>query len=327
MFVVLVHLDGAALSLPQLNGNLALISAGDVWKLSVEAITIVGVNGFTLISGYFGIHASVRGFLKFTFICLFYAVGLYTAYGLYHHFALGQPFPWHQWAESWLVYTHTDLWYVPAYLGLYLISPFINASIWALSKRKLAVATGAFVIFNVWAGWWWSGSFNPTGYTVIQLVMMYLIGGCIRRYSDGLDIASRRRLLWPAAGVYAASTIVTILLAMYMDPDKAYAYNAPAVIVASGALMVVFVSRRYSNAAVNSVAAAAFSVYLIHKNPLIWGHYIKPLALKMWYANGVLTYTIFAIAFTVAVYAVCWLIDLMRRKIETAFFNHIKINC
>lgn len=98
MTVILVHLDGATLGLP-LPSGLSATNGPDIWKLVVESVTIIGVNCFTLISGYFGIRASVGGLLRLTAVCIFYSVGLYSlaaASGI-----VGWSFG--SWIESWMV--------------------------------------------------------------------------------------------------------------------------------------------------------------------------------------------------------------------------------
>ncbi|MBR5899748.1 MAG: hypothetical protein IKZ14_09830, partial [Muribaculaceae bacterium] len=65
VMVLIVHLDGASLGLPEPMGNIAAVSSRDWWRLVVESFAIIGVNCFTLISGYFGIKAHWRGFAKF----------------------------------------------------------------------------------------------------------------------------------------------------------------------------------------------------------------------------------------------------------------------
>ena len=58
VMVLIVHLDGASLGLPEPMGNITAVSGRDWWRLVVESFAIIGVNCFTLISGYFGIKAN-----------------------------------------------------------------------------------------------------------------------------------------------------------------------------------------------------------------------------------------------------------------------------
>lgn len=306
MFVIMVHLDGAALGLPDAPG-LSSLSAEDIYKLSLEALTIVGVNCFTLISGYFGIRARWRGFLRFTLQCMFYSVGIYLVF-----VALGlASWSWRELTESFMVYTHTDLWYVPAYLGLYLLSPFLNSAVSTLSRRQFALALAALVLFNLWGGWMWGGSYNPTGYTVMQLVMMYLIGRFLSLYASEFIEGSRRYRNYGLA-VYLLSSVVITVSALFMESKMAYAYNNPIVILSSVALFVCFASMRFQSPTVNLLARTAFAAYLIHKNPYIWVQVIKPAALSVWHLDSLLLYTAFFLAFPLAVYMFSFVVDSLR---------------
>lgn len=304
--VVMVHLDGAALGLPAPEGFEGM-TAADAWRRAAEALTIVGVNCFTLISGYFGIHGRLRSFVKFVAQCMFYSVGIYSA------LAAASLVPWSavEWVKSWLVLTHTDLWYVPAYAGLYILSPFLNSAADGLGRRRFGWALCAFVAFNLWCGWANGAAFNPTGYTLVQLIMMYLIGRYIGLYFR--SISSRTAAI--GAGCYLLMSAVTFVVAAYMPSGQAFAYNAPAVVAASVALFVAFAGMKFTSRAVNFLGAGAFAVYLIHKNPYIWGGVIKPLALKVWENTGLWGYTAFYILFTALIYLICAAADAVRRKI------------
>lgn len=323
LFIVIVHCDGAALGLP--NPTKGIAGVGDWWKISVEALVIVGVNCFTLISGFFGIKAKLRGFLRFVLTCIFYSVGayvLFAAFGKIEWSATG-------FVGSLMVLTHTDLWYVPAYAGLYLLSPFINAATQGLDKRRFKYALIALIAFNVWCGWLWHGSFNPTGYTIVQLVVMYAIGRYIGQYVDFGDICHRQLVRVWSIAVYVIATMTTIAFALFMPSTMAFAYNSPAVMVASVALLLFFASCNIQSRAINSIAMAAFAVYLIHKNPYVWVVLMRPTCVSMWKQLSIGGYAIFVFAFACAIYAASWCIDRLRgmlfRQCETLLDNKIKI--
>ncbi|MDE6100907.1 MAG: acyltransferase [Paramuribaculum sp.] len=318
--VILVHLDGAALGLPSPSGP-ASVSGPDIWKLIVESLTIVGVNCFTLISGYFGIKASVNGLLRLTATCIFYSVGLYTlaaATGIVEWSSA-------TWLESWMVYTHTDLWYVPAYMLLYLVSPFLNAAISSMSDKQLTLWTALFTAANIWCGWVWNASFNPTGYTPVQLIMIYLIGRWLSRRLAGHS----PRSAWPPFAFYLLSAGMTFAMSLYMESVKAFAYNAPWVIASSVALFIVFARLKLQSAHVNSLAKGAFAAYLIHKNPLVWGGIIRPAAIHVWQQHSLILYSVFCVGFTSLIYATSTAADAVRQwlfgKLELLSDYKIKI--
>jgi surface polysaccharide O-acyltransferase-like enzyme len=77
--VIVIHADFLSTGLPSPENYYA------DWlpvttKVLFESISIVCVNVFILISGWFGIRSSVKSFSQFAFQCLFFYVGLYMLF-------------------------------------------------------------------------------------------------------------------------------------------------------------------------------------------------------------------------------------------------------
>lgn len=312
--VIAVHLDGASLGLPHPVEDITSLSAGDWWRLFVEAITIVGVNCFTLISGYFGIRSSIRGFAVFFFQCIFYSVGICTVMMLVRRVFFCEALCLSDWIDSWLIFTHNDLWYVPAYLGLYLMAPFLECGLNDLSKRRFTFYLAAFVLFNVYCGWIWRGTFNPTGYTILHLVMMYLIGRYIGKFITITEV-NRCKIRMYSCCVYCVATILITLMATSFDTNWVYAYNSPLVLASSIALFMLFATLRFSYKWINFIASSAFAAYLIHKNPYVWRDFIKPSSIYLWEGNSLLSFTLLYLLFVLLIFAVCVIVDILRRAI------------
>lgn len=306
LMVLAVHVDGASLGLPEPLGDMASLTARDVWRIVVETLAIIGVNCFTMISGYFGIRLRLRGVLSFLFQCVFYSVGIYMAVAIVFP---GQ-FSWMGWLESWMVLTHTDLWYVPAYFGLMLLSPVLNAGLDALPKRTFAVVLALFIGFNLWCGWWWHGSFNPTGYTLVQLVTVYMIARYIRLH---VSMESIRRHRGAIAWTYLASLVATAAMAVYMPPLQAFAYNSPGVLLSTVSFFLIFLSFDFNSRPVNYIARSAFAVYLIHKAPLVWGNIMRPAVTYLWATLSLPLFTLAAAGVIIGFYLVAIVIDPLRR--------------
>lgn len=149
LMILAVHIDGASVGLPSPDGDFGSLTVRDIWRIAVESVAIIGVNSFVMISGYFGIRLRWRGVLSFLFECAFYSVGIYTVVTL----AYPDRFSWTGWMESWMVLSHTNLWYVPSYFGLMLLSPVLNAGMDALPKRTFMGVLVLFLLFNMWCGW------------------------------------------------------------------------------------------------------------------------------------------------------------------------------
>ena len=309
LLILVVHIDGASIGLPQPMGDIDSMTSRDWWRLLVESISIIGVNCFVLISGYFGIRASWKGFLRFTSYCLFYSVVICALAGVVVALTgkFADKWNWDLMVESFMVYTHTDLWFVPAYLGLYLLAPFLNKSIETLSCRQYSIWLGAFVTFNLYAGWFLGGRFNPTGYTILHLVMIYLIGRYIARFMPNI-----KKLGLYATIAWVASVGLILLNSLYGKSIVAFAYNSPFVIMASVSFFMMFKSMTYSNKVINYCAASAFAVYLVHKNPLVWGQF-KSFIESLWAQLTLPMFTVVAIAIVLGVFVACVVIDQPRR--------------
>lgn len=304
MMVVVVHADGAALGLPK---HPSFGDARDVWRLAVETIAIIGVNCFTLISGYFGIRLRVRTVFSYLFQCVFYAVGIATIAWWLNP----AKYSFDYWAESWMVLTHTDLWYVPAYFMLMLVSPVINGGMERLSRRKNLIVVGLFVIYNIWGGWMWGGKFNPTGYTIVQLIMVYMVGRLIAMYPRPSVSGSVK---WGM--IYLISMSAVFISAFYLPPNKAFAYNSPAVMLMSVSFFICFLGIRFKSPVINYFAQSAFAVYLVHKAPAIWCDILKPFFVKEWMALSLWEYTAIVIIAAMVIYLAVMIPDFVRRKLS-----------
>lgn len=305
LLILIVHIDGASIGLPQPLGDTASLTARDWWKLVVESISIIGVNCFVLISGYFGIKPSWKGFIRFASYCMFYSVAIYCIVAM----GINGDWNWKEFGESFMIFTHTDLWFIPAYLGLYLLTPFINRSIDTFTFKKYSICLGAIILFNIYAGWFWGGKFNPNGYTVLHLVMIYFIGRYINRFSPQI-----KNMRIYASIAWVISTGMILLSSLYTSSIMAFAYNSPFVILASISFFMIFKSMNFTNVEINYFAPSAFAAYLIHKNPLIWVPFCNWIK-DVWEQLSLPVFTIASLAIAISVLSVCIIIDLLRRYI------------
>ena len=311
LMVLAVHADGAALGLPQLWGDLSSVTTYDLWRLAIESVAIIGVNCFTLISGYFGIKFQWRGIAAFLFECAFYSVGIYTAAALIYP----DIFSWRCWVESCLVLTHTDLWYIPAYFALMFLSPVLNAGMSTLNRRQATIVLGLFLIFNVWCGWWWQGEFNPTGYTLVQLILVYMIGRYLSIHVDSTLVHNKRNIL---VTIYIVSTLCIFMTSVFMDSLQAFAYNSPFVLLSTISLFLIFTTLKIRSKIINYTARSAFAAYLIHKAPLVWGNIMKPCVIWLETSLPGWAFLIAVCGVIIGFYLIAMAIDPVRRSLSRA---------
>lgn len=308
-----LHIDGASLGLPKPSGSLEALTAREIWQLGAESLCIVGVNCFTMISGYFGIRLTVKNVGSYLFECIFYSVGIYSLAMILFPASCS----WNGWIESWMILSHSDLWYVPAYFLLMLFSPILNGGLDKLSCRQTGYILLGLTLFNIWCGWWWNGNFNPTGYTIMQLILIYIAGGYIRRY---VHIKSTPFIQATLACGYVLSALAVAVSAIYLPSLKAFAYNSPLVMAETVFLFLLFLTMHFQSRTVNRIAKGAFAVYLIHKAPIVWVSMMKPAVISLWQATPLWVFVLSSIGLSIAIYIFGALIDMVRQRISKLIF-------
>lgn len=323
LMVLTVHVDGASLGLPGPVGDFSQLTDRGLWRVIVESFAIIGVNCFTLISGYFGIRLRLGGAVRFLGTVMLYSCGVYLVYCCVYPWQ----FSWTGVADSLRVITRTDLWYVPAYFALMILAPAINGLMERIPSAMLPMVVMAVVCANITAGWGMGMEFNPTGYTPMQLVMMYMIGRWMRM-SVFADIdywrrADRIRIMFPALLMYLLTAGGVAYSSLILESSMAFAYNSPLVIAESVAFFIVFVMMSFRSRQVNLLASGAFAVYLIHKSPQVWVGWMKPTVITLWNALSLTQFSIVAIFLVAGIYVSCATIDVIRCRLM-AFLSNMK---
>ena len=318
LMILCVHFTGATFPLPNIMSLKDGSNLSAMTKTTMECFSIIGVNCFVLISGYFGIKLSAKGIINFIFTCLFYSVVTYSI------FAFIQPktYNYSDIINSFRVLTHTDLWFIPAYFCLYLLSPIINRGISNRTKKEFIKIIIALTFINIYIGWGWQSKINPTGYNIMQLMYIYIIGRYI-----GLHIKTQHLKIGKQIALYIVSYILLFASTFICPKHMAYAYNSPFVIFTSISFFLIFTTKRYYNPNINFIASSAFAVYLIHKIPPIWIE-LKNLLINNTKNIDNLSFALYWISFVFILFMLCITIDKIRLTITNPMTKYIttKIN-
>lgn len=221
----------------------------------------VGVICFVLVSGYFKIKPSSRGFIKLIAMVLVYSlpgmiVGIKNASN------------WHDVLHSFMFVSRTEYWFVRTYIGLYLISPLINAYFDRSSikgKWYMLLVTG---LVSIYLGNFTKYHLYVDGKNLVNFVFLYQIGQLLFLYSNRW----RSVKLWKLLLVYASLNLF-LVVGYYCSIDTVFEdyiwrlgfpYNSPLLIVNAILLFVIVDHHPFHSKLVNHLAAGAFAVYLIH---------------------------------------------------------------
>ncbi|WP_303753484.1 acyltransferase family protein [uncultured Alistipes sp.] len=180
MFMILVvHADFWLLGLPTL-AEFHAAPAGTWTRILIESASIGCVNIFILISGWFSIRVSVRGFCSFLFQCAFFLLGFYLLMII-----AGQEQPGLRQLAPYLCFTKAN-WFIKAYIGLYILAPMLNLFAETATKRQLALTLLAFYSFQTLYGWTNSAVFVEQGYSTFSFIGLYLLARYLKLHGNPL---------------------------------------------------------------------------------------------------------------------------------------------
>lgn len=217
-------------------------------------------------------------------------------------------------------------WYVTAYIALYLIFPYLNIVINKLDKSEYnKFLLVLIVIFSIVPTFTGASSLNSTNAasSVFSLIVVYFIGGYIRKYEDDIKVPFRRLII-----VLVLSLFLSILILILLNYANKYGFinitgvnrlygrfmrtNSIFQIISGTTLFLIFRELRikYSKT-INNIATKMFGVYIIHTNPIIiivlWGNLVRINRFE--FSNYILIYE-FVVA--VCVYLICIILEYIR---------------
>ena len=291
----------------------------------LNAFTVVAVNCYVLISGYFGINPTWKKLWNLFAICAFYSVGHYLVYAL-----LNDTFNIKTFVYSFLPFSHNQgLWFVTCYIGLFLISPLLNASVSYLNEKKESEwlkVLGGLAIITFYFGYLWRTELNHNGYSIENFIFLYMIG----RYLNLKNTACQKKCKSSYLLIsYFVCTFITASLGIFFLLCKgtsdylyywAWRYNSPFVILGAVSLFMFFNSLTIRRTWINYIAASTFSVYLIHENVhvnMLIYDYVYEFSSDM----NVVALILYLVIVAIVVFIGCIIVDILRRKLFDVFIK------
>lgn len=295
----------------------------------LESATYCSVNIFAMITGYVMVNSKFN-YLKI--IPLWLKVSFYgaTTYILFRFV----PYL-HQIYEvgkidflkaTFLPVVTHQYWYFTSYFCLFFFIPFINRCILSLSKKEFKImCITIIVLFTIIPHFLTSGT-DPFrlggGYNQWWLLCMYLIGAYFKLYP--IEISKAKCLL-----LYAISTICAwfaghVLMRLFGSDEvliRFVDYTSVFIVISSGALLVLFSQMRITRTSLQKIirffSPLAFSVYLIHVQPLTYNHLLG-WNFASFVNDNVTVLTVKVIITTTAIFFACLLIDIPRQYLFKA---------
>lgn len=326
MFLVLVtHANFVSLGEPSVADMNASFAGGYLRHL-VAALSVVCVNVFVMLSGWFGIKLSLKKLCSFLFQILFFNILVWLAWVVLLHHDLS--------VKDTLMYfvmgTKSN-WFIKAYIALMIIAPVLNMFAQNATKRQYQTILIAFFLFLSLYGWilqegvqWLrSGSDLPT------MAFCYLLAGYFRIYPPPLFHTRRIHDLIIYIGTCLVIAFLSTLARKYVNISlHLYLYTCPFVILASLHFMLFFSKLTITSKVINRIAASVFAVYLLHGNPLIFEKLYSNVIHGWFVTEPTWAFLMKVTGYLLFIYFVAVLIDQVRillwKAIDNTLPNHIE---
>lgn len=285
------------------HSHLRLHPMSNFFDVLLSCITTTGVGIFIAISGWFGIHFRMQGLAKYLYQVFF---TLWITYVLAISFGVTEI----NMAGIMISLTFYDgYWFIMGYLGLYLISPILNAFIEHSSKREYQIVLLSFFLFQSYYSWIsaWYDYYN--GYCIILFGGIYLTAAYVRRYP--VEWIQQKSTILLVGTFLLMSIIAYFSLLRFGHAARQVRDDNPLAIFVSILMVLCFSKFKFQNKFINWLAASCFAVYLIHYSPFVYPYLMRCMYHIYFQFDGLL-YGLMLITALIVIYVVCTLFDQLR---------------
>lgn len=253
--VLIVHFNGWFVGdwpLPDYDiNNPTLFRTG---QMIIEALFIICINMFVIISGYFGIKLKLSSIVNlYIYLALIYIPLYLIRFAATHEFIMAD------FLERCFVISFAG-YFIQCYFMLMILSPVLNAFIDKYGRDGLKW------VLLFWGLEFWFSCITEVeelaynkGYSLIHFVLLYMIARCIKLYED--DIKKMKRWVWVLG--YMLSTLV-IILSHIVGIKWCWDYSNPVVVFSAICSFLPFLYKTYYNKVINWIASGTLAVYILH---------------------------------------------------------------
>lgn len=312
--VLIVHLNG------WMAGGLVEWNDADITmihkacQLIIQSLSVVCVNCFLIISGWYGIKLKFASVWKmwvmlFSIYVPFYLASCFFGSTQFTIFGLGTK----------ILAFPCESYFIQNYLMLMVISPVLNSFIETKKEKLTLFALSLFAIEVIMESVFQNKClYIEEGYSLFHFVTIYMLARTTNIHKDRI---LKVKKLWWIIGYFVCASLVCLL---HFTPYKHnWAYSNPIVIAESFMLFFPFLYRTIHNRFINWVAGGTLAVYIIQVTSPVSSWLFK----YDQYALATLSYTIYLpllFIFSILFFAVCLLYNTVSHRILTPILNPIK---
>ena len=323
ILIMVVHANFRALPKPDAVAVVANPSSAFLQFLA-EGFSIVGVNVFVMLSGWYGIRPRLVRFTELLFQVLFFGL---LCLGI--ECAVTGQMP----SGALLTVLMLDpgaYWFVKVYIALYLFAPVLNLFVEHATRRQFEQVLIAVFGFMFVFGWLFKATtWIGEGYSLPWFMCLYLLARYMRVYQPRFTQFRRGTDLAIYLGVVAFLTVAVFVMRHYNLGGVLYFYCCPLVVVGAMYLLLFFSKLSPSFAGVgggrliNWMGISALSIYLTHSSNFL-SKYYDGYIFQWFYEESRLTFILYAVLLIIVVFFGSILIDKIRLLLWRAILLCLK---
>lgn len=275
----------------------------------MKCFSMVCVNMFILVSGWYGIHPRREKFIRLVFQICFFSILTYlfivTIYDdvdfsaniLLHLFFLG------------------GYWFIPAYLLLYICSPILNLFAEKVNKKTFTYVLASYFVFQFIYGWLEQETYFDHGCSPLVFFGMYLLARYIRLHKPCIDkINISRAIICYLVILLSTSAVCTFVLRHFgmRWAELLMQYSSPLNCILSVLLLIIFSKIKLQSRVINVIGLSCFAAYLLHGSPFFYDKIYYPLGCYAFHAQSLIGKMFLIIALILVIFTVAIIIDFAR---------------
>jgi len=247
-----------------------------------ESLSVVCVNAFVLISGWYGIKVRPIRFVELIFQVLFFSITIYLTMRI---FGLTPPLNINEWIELLLI-KHRGYWFVKAYIILYLFAPVLNVFVQDVSREYLTSFLIAFFTIQIIYGFYHYGSWYAGGYSPLSFMGLYVLARYIRLYPNKYTQLNKYIDMTFYFAISILTAIASLVFTYLFDKGGTvlFLYSCPFVILSSVFFFLFFTKLSFQSRIINWIAVSCFAVYLVHNSPFLFHPYYTEV-IQHWFTT------------------------------------------
>ena len=317
------------------NGFTTAISIKDplvIAERMVESFGLFKVNVFILITGFFMIEKQMDfSQIKKRLFPLWRQVFGYSVAVLIVMFVFFRP-SIIETIKSLFPILCYRYWFITTYFVLIMLTPIINRAFHNIEEKSMRKIV--LVIVGCFALWQTIMPFVTTvddmkGYSIIWFVVVYIVGGYIKKF--GIDLVNNKLripiYILMSVCYLGYSYVVELLSTKTNIEVNIPYYNSVFALIASVALFNLFLKIDINGKLgriISYLSGSVIAVYLISDNPLVRGVLYKNILNVDKYINHGIKSILIILLLALLVFVICLCIDILRRGLVTVIGKFLK---